>query len=168
MCRIPVAAVLCASVQVICVNRESAAGARLPGVRRKARRFQAKLLTEPRLGLYPPKPGLLPGQVHGPSEHAGSGRVREHVCTSALWLSLPPSVRRIRRTKSCVSNLALSSTSIGHASVSRAPKLVHFGWGVLLLHAGQRHFRAPTCTRCRRTSMQTGVANRLALLPLLR
>ena len=40
--------------------------------------------------------------------------------------------------------------------------------GVLLLHAGQRHFRAPTCTRCRRTSMQTGVANRLALLPLLR
>jgi hypothetical protein len=58
------------------------------------------------------------------------------------------------------------------ASVTRRcrvrPKLVHFGWGVLLLHAGQRHFRAPTCTRCRRTSMQTGVANRLALLPLLR
>ena len=25
--------------------------------------------------------------------------------------------------------------------MSRAPKLVHFGWGVLLLHAVKRHFR---------------------------
>ena len=78
MGRIPVAAVLLAGVQVIGVNREPATGAMLPGVWRKARRFQAKLLTEPRLVFDPPKPGLLPGQVHGPSEHA-SGRVREHV-----------------------------------------------------------------------------------------
>ena len=40
--------------------------------------------------------------------------------------------------------------------------------GVLLLHAGKLHFRAPTCTLCRGTSMRTGVANRLALVLLLR
>ena len=40
-------------VQVICVNREPAAGARLPGVRREALRFQSNLLTEPRLVLNP-------------------------------------------------------------------------------------------------------------------
>ena len=59
MGRIPVAAVLVAGVQVIGVNRVSATGAMLPGVWRKARRFQAKLLTEPRLVLDPPKSVLL-------------------------------------------------------------------------------------------------------------
>ena len=58
-------------------------------------------------------------------------------CTSCP----PPLVRRTRRTKSCVSNAARSSTSIGHASMSRAPKLVHFGWGVLPLHTVKRRFR---------------------------
>ena len=111
----PVAAVLLAGVQVIGVNREPATGAMLPGVWRKARRFQAKLLTEPRLVFDPPKPGLLPGQVHGPSEHAGSGRVRlfRHVlqrpscishipclahslCSKRHWIILgAPAVRRL-------------------------------------------------------------------------
>ena len=93
MCRIPVAAVLFAGVQVIGVNREPATGAMLPGVWRKARRFQAKLLTEPRLVFDPPKPGLLPGQVHGPSEHAGIGRVREHLSLGGVASAASASTR---------------------------------------------------------------------------
>ena len=61
---------------------------------------------------------------------------------------------------SCVSNAARSSTSIGPASESRAPKLAHCGLGLLLHHAGKRQFRVPTRMRCRRTSMHTGVDNR--------
>ena len=78
------------------------------------------------------------------------------------WTSLPLSARRIRRTTSCVSNAVRSSTSIGPASASRAPKLLHCGLALLLHHAGKRPFRAPMHTRCRRTSMPTGVDNRLA------
>jgi hypothetical protein len=114
VCRIPVAAVLCASVQVICVNRESAAGARLPGVRRKARRFQAKLLTEPRLGLYPPKPGLLPGQVHGPSEHAGSGRVREHVSFGCVARAARTSSRISVVSDSCSCSSSVTNIVVRH------------------------------------------------------
>jgi len=40
-----------------------------------------------------------------------------------------------------------SSTSIGPASESRAPKLLHCGLGLLLHHAGKRPFRAPMHTR---------------------
>ncbi len=82
--------------------------------------------------------------------------------TSAPWISLPLSDRSIRRTKSCVNNAARSSTSIGPASESRAPKLVHCGLGVLLHHAGKRHFRVPMRTRCRRTSMHIGVDKRIS------
>ena len=70
MGRIPVAAVLVAGVQVIGVNRVSATGAMLPGVRCKARRLQTKLLTEPRLILDLPEPELLPGQVQWARERA--------------------------------------------------------------------------------------------------
>jgi len=79
MGRIPVAAVLVAGVQVIGVNRVSATGAMLPGVRCKARRLQTKLLTEPRLILDLPEPELLPGQVQWARERAACRRVREHV-----------------------------------------------------------------------------------------
>jgi hypothetical protein len=93
VCRVPVAAVLLAGVQVICVNYESVTGAMLPGVRCKARRRQTKLLTKPRLILDPPpKPELLPGQVHGPSEHA-SGRVREHVTLGGVASAARSSTR---------------------------------------------------------------------------
>ena len=70
--------------------------------------------------------------------------------------------RSIRRTKSCVNNAARSSTSIGPASESRAPKRVHCGLGVLLHHAGKRHFRVPMRTHCRRTSMRIGVDKRVS------
>ena len=48
----------------------------------------------------------------------------------------------------CVSNAACSSIRIGpffphRTRVGVVPRLVHFGWGVLLLHAVKRRFRAP-------------------------
>jgi len=53
-----------------------------------------------------------------------------------------------------VSNAALSSTSIGHASVSRAPKLVHFGWGCCSstpasATSGRRRARVAGGPRCK-------------------
>ena len=83
--------------------------------------------------------------------------------------------------KVCVSNLSLyHRTNPNYAclqnknqkKVSRAHKLVHFGWGLLLLHAVKRRFREPGCTLCKTTSMRTGEDNRIALMchmmPLLR
>ena len=84
--------------------------------------------------------------------------------------------------KVCVSNLSLCQLGIvwitnpnyaclqnkNQKKVSRAHKLVHFGWGVLLLHAVKRRFREPGCTLCKTTSMRNGEDNRLALMPLLR
>jgi len=43
--------------------------------------------------LYPPKMVLLQGQVHRPSEHAGSGRVREHVSLGAVASAARSSAR---------------------------------------------------------------------------
>ena len=114
MCRIPVATVLFAGVQVIGVNREPATGAMLPGVWRKARRFQAKLLTEPRLVLDPPKSVLLPGQVHGPSEHAGSGRVREHVSLGCVARAARASSRISVVSDSCSCSSSVTSIVVRH------------------------------------------------------
>ena len=93
MGRIPVAAVLFAGVQVIGVNRESATGAMLPGVRCKARRLKTKLLTEPRLILDRPEPAQIPGQVHWARERAACRRVREHVPLGGVAASAHASTR---------------------------------------------------------------------------
>ena len=43
--------------------------------------------------LYPPKMVLLQGQVHRPSEHAGSGRVREHLSLGGVASAARASTR---------------------------------------------------------------------------
>ena len=120
MCRIPVAAVLVAGVQLIGVNRVSATGSILPGVRCKARRFQAKLLTEPRLVPGPHKLELLPGQTHGASENTWGQRacrrqVREHVSLGGS------AARASTRIGVCICSYASSGSCsiIGARSVVR-------------------------------------------------
>jgi hypothetical protein len=78
--------------------------------------------------------------------------------------SLPPLVRRIRGTRSCVSNAARSSTSITLASASRAPKPARFAWAALLLHVVKLQCKEPGHMPFRMTSMRTGEDNRCALL----
>ena len=92
-----------------------------------------------------------------PCDTTGSGAV-------GRGLQSEDAVVVFARSCGSVCNKPPTHTKFAFASL----KLVHCGLGVLLHHAGKRHFRAPTCTRCRRTSMRTGVDNRLALVFLLR
>ena len=136
MGRIPVAAVLFAGVQVIGVNRESATGAMLPGIRCKARRLKAKLLTEPRLILDRPEPALIPGQVHWareftfPSKQKASGMVyqRDWWRVAGFIMEKPEKHGLVhngkaRKTRSCSS------------------------WGILETTRGCSHSEPPACWR---------------------
>ena len=82
MCRVPVATVNFASVQVVSINGVQAALTRLTQMRGEARWLQAELLTKPGLVFGLPQTRFLPSHVHGSGEHAASWGVREHV---SLW-----------------------------------------------------------------------------------
>ena len=113
----------------------------------------ARARATPDSGLCPiASPAKVRGRGGGTGS-AGKARTDEHVRASCSWfvpqtLFLFFSYRPAHpRTTSCVQQRGASSTSIGPASESRAPKLLHCGLGLLLHHAGKRPFRAPMHTR---------------------
>ena len=96
--------------------------------------------------------GIDADHLHTCQQHSGNW----YAAHERLLTVVDEIVRAAERAVSATRRVLLP------ASESRAPKLLHCGLGLLLHHAVKRHFRAPTRTRCRRTSMQTGADKRFA------